>query len=271
MSLCDEPLGKLLTDIHTAVRAELALPPVPDGTQLRTNPKGDVSQPFDLAAERCVERLLRQEAPRSVLLSEESGELALGQAPSEWCFMLDPVDGSDNYARGLGGAAVCVAVLPGGEPLAVDRVEWALVGGLAEATPLLAHRGWKAYHGHVRVRTSGVERIEDAFVSVELNHSAPPRELGAVMERARGVRCFGCASHALSLVATGVLDAHIDTRSRLTPESFFAAALVVEEAGGCVLSPRGQALRPAANLTERFSLIAAATRKLAKEIVELLE
>ncbi len=269
--LSSEPMGKLLADVHDSVRAALATRHDVDYVELGTNPKGDVSQTFDMIAERCVQRFLQREAVPGLLLSEESGELTLGEAPPEWCFVLDPVDGSDNYARGLDLSAVCLAVLPAGVPLAVANVEWALVGELERATPLIAHRGGKAYRGDALVRTSGVERIEDAFVSVELNHFAPSPELGALMERARGVRSLGCASRALSLVATGALDAHVDIRRRLTPESFFAAALAVEEAGGCLLTPSGQPLPSASNLTERFSLIAAATRKLAGEIVETLE
>ncbi len=108
------------------------------------------------------------------------------------------------------------------------------------------------------------------MISVELNHYAPSSELGCVMERARGVRSFGCASRALSLVASGALDAHIDIRQRLTPESFFAAALVVEEAGGCVVGPEGQTLPPVRGLTDRCSVIAASTPQLAGKIVQAL-
>ena len=85
------------------------------------------------------------------------------------------------------------------------------------------------------------------------------------------MRRLGCDSRALSLVANGALDAHVDIRNRLTPESFFAAGLAVEEAGGCLLTPGGQTLPFAQNLTQRFSLIAAATRQLAEAIVEALE
>ena len=271
MTLSSEPVGQLLTDLHTVVRAALTIPRQASNAPLQRNPKGHVSQSFDLIAERCTQRYLQHEAPHGLLLSEESGALALGPAPPELRFVLDPVDGSDNYARGLGLSAVCLAVLPVAAPLAVANVEWSLVGELESATPLLAHRGRGAYRGQTPLRTSGVERIEEAVVSVELNHFAPPPALGALMARARGVRCFGCASRALSLVAAGALDAHIDIRRRVTPESFFAAALVVEEAGGCLLDPRGQPLASARDLTERFSLIAAATRKLAAEIVEALQ
>ncbi len=270
MALCSQGVGKLLTDLHGAVRAALATHQLADIPSLRRNPKGDISQSFDLAAERCAQEFLQREAPRSLLLSEESGALVLGQAPPKLRFVLDPVDGSDNYARGLGLSAVCVAVLPVGEPLTVSGVEWGLVGELESETPLLACRGRGAYRGHKAVRTSGVEHIEEAFVSVELNHFAPPPALGALMARARGVRCFGSASRAMSLVATGALDAHIDIRKRVTPESFFAAALVVDEAGGCVVNPRGQPLSPAKELTDRFSVVAASTRTLADEIVAAL-
>lgn len=270
MALTSEPMGKLLGDVHNLVRAALATHQDVDGMELDANPKGDQTQQFDLAAERCVEKYLRHHAPPSVLLSEESGELKLSEAPPEWCFILDPVDGSDNYARGLNLSGVCLAVLPAGAPLAVGNIEWALVGELERATPLLARRGGNAFRGDARVLTSAVERIEDAFVSVELNHFAPPPALGALLARARGVRSLGCASRALALVATGALDAHVDIRNRLTAESFFAAALAVEEAGGCVVNSNGQPLPSARDLTQRFSLVAAATRRLADDIIEAL-
>ncbi len=267
-----EPMGRLLVDLHAAVRKALAASPLDSASDQppKTNPKGDLTQPFDFTAERRVVSFLRQEAPESLLLSEESGVLAIGHGPPKQRFILDPVDGSDNYARGLGPSAVCVAVLPVEGPLAAGSVEWALVGELDNAMPLLAHRGRGVYRGDTRVRTSGVTRLEEAMISVELNHYAPTAELGSLMAQTRGVRCLGCASRALSLVATGALDAHIDIRRRVTPESFFAAALVVEEAGGCVVDPEGQTLPPARDLTDRFSLVAASTPELAAEIVEAL-
>ena len=271
LTLSSEPVGAMLTELHTAVRAALAAPQPANTAPLRRNPKGDVSQSFDLTAELCAQQFLRQREPQSLLLSEESGPLLLGQAPPKLRFVLDPVDGSDNYSRDLGLSAVCLAVLPMGELLTASEVEWGLVGELETATPLLARRGGGAYRGQTPVRTSGIETIEEAFVSVELNHFAPPPALCALMARARGVRCFGSASRSLSFVATGALDAHIDIRNRVTAESFFAAALVVEEAGGCVVNQRGQPLSPVKELTDRFSVIAAATKKLADEIVIALQ
>ncbi len=81
MTLSSEPVGAMLTELHTAVRAALA-PPQPTNTApLRRNPKGDVQQSFDLTAELCAQGFLRRHEPHGLLLSEESGPLLLGQAP----------------------------------------------------------------------------------------------------------------------------------------------------------------------------------------------
>jgi len=264
-------MGRLLPRIHAAVLEALTTKQASAELVGRINPKGDAARAFDLVAEECVQTLLERQLPEALLLSEESAELALGALPAKIRVILDPVDGSDNYRRNLNMSAVCVAVLPVDGPLAVQKVEWALVGDLDHTVPQLACRGRGAYLGETRLRTSGVERIEDAFISFELNKFAPPPQVSLIMQRAQSVRCFGCASRALSWVASGAMDAHVDIRRRLTPESFYAAALLVEEAGGCVLDPHGQQLLPAENLTDRFSLIVAATRALADDIVEALQ
>ncbi len=134
----------------------------------------------------------------------------------------------------------------------------------------MAARERGAYRGSGALKVSRVSRLEDALISFELNHFAPPPAMGQIMSRARGVRSYGCASRAISLVAEGAIDAHVDVRGRLTPESFFAAALILEEAGGCLIGPDGEELEVAEGLTHRTSLIAAANRELAGEIVEAL-
>ena len=94
--------------------------------------------------------------------------------------------------------------------------------------------------------------------------------MGRLLQSARAVRTYGCASQAITLVATGALDVHVDLRSRLTAESFLAAALILEEAGGCVMNSKGQPIRQIDSLRTRTSLVAAATPELAQEVVRAL-
>ena len=56
---------------------------------------------------------------------------------------------------------------------------------------------------------------------------------------------------------------------RLTPESFLAATLILEEAGGCVLDLAGKPLGEVESLLSRTSLVAAATRALAHEVLDV--
>jgi fructose-1,6-bisphosphatase/inositol monophosphatase family enzyme len=108
------------------------------------------------------------------------------------------------------------------------------------------------------------------MISVELNHQSPSPGLARLMAAARGVRCYGCASRAISLVAEGATDAHVDARGRLTAESYLAATRLVIEAGGWVAGLDGATLTAPENLTGRVGLIAASSRQLCDEIVDVL-
>jgi len=180
------------------------------------------------------------------------------------------VDGSDNWARGLAHSSLSVAVLPAQGPIALDRVVGALVGNLTEGAPVVAIRGEGAYCGTDLLRASATRKVEDAFISCELNHFSPTPPVGDLFARARAVRSYGCASQAILLVARGRIDAHIDVRSRLTPESFLAAAAILQEAGGCVLDAEGKPLDDFSSIDQKVTVIAAATRELAREIVDTL-
>ncbi|MCZ6743449.1 MAG: hypothetical protein O7D31_02025 [Alphaproteobacteria bacterium] len=234
------------------------------------NAKGDDVKVFDLAAEDAALAVLRELGPPILVDSEESEPLEVGPGRPQHRLVLDPVDGSDNWARGLPLSALSCAVLPIDAPLHPDSVEAAMVGPLEEETPLIALKGSGAWRGSTRFAVSGVRSITDALISVELNHFSPSPGLARLTSRARGVRCYGCASRALSLVAVGATDAHVDVRGRLTAESYLAAARLVIEAGGCVVGIDGPPLPAATVLTDGVCLIAAGSRELCDEIVDCL-
>ena len=236
----------------------------------RTNAKGDDVRLFDLAANAAAVDVLKDSPVPLVIDSEESEPLEVGPGRPRHRLVLDPVDGSDNWARGLPLSALSCAVLPIDAPLHPDWVEAAMVGPLEEETPLIALKGSGAWRGSTRFAVSGVRSITDALISVELNHFSPSPGLARLTSRARGVRCYGCASRALSLVAVGATDAHVDVRGRLTAESYLAAARLVIEAGGCVVGIDGPPLPAATVLTDGVCLIAAGSRELCDEIVDCL-
>ena len=263
-----QPWTDLLVALHSEVRR--VVQGCDRGAAGRTNAKGDDVRLFDLAANAAAVDVLRDSPVPLVIDSEESEPLEVGPGRPRHRLVLDPVDGSDNWARRLPLSALSCAVLPIDAPLHPDWVEAAMVGPLEEETPLIALKGSGAWRGSTRLAVSGVRSITDALISVELNHFSPSPGLARLMRRARGVRCYGCASRALSLVAVGATDAHVDVRGRLTAESYLAAARLVIEAGGCVVGIDGPPLPAATMLTDGVCLIAAASRDLSDAIVECL-
>ncbi len=270
-TLIQTDLVAVLKRLHGGVREALAgLSTHRSQESHGTNSKGDRQQAFDLAADAVVRRILGEELDSGIILSEESTEHRFGIAAPIYRFIVDPVDGSDNWSRRLPLSSVSIAVLPADAPIALDHVVAALLGDLREEDPLVCIRGRGVCRGSDQIRTAGTRSIKDAFVSCELNHFAPTSQLGVLFAGARAVRSYGCASRAIALVANGSLDAHIDVRGRLTPESFLAAATILQEAGGCVLDARGDPLPAFTDLCQRTTIVAAATEELAQEIIETL-
>ena len=264
----DSPWTARLLMLHRQVRSAVA-----EADRAGTgskNAKGDDVKRFDLVANDAALAVLRDLRLPVVVDSEESGRQEIGSGTPRHRLILDPVDGSDNWARGLPLFALSCAVLPLEAPLHPDWVEAALVGPLEQDTPLIALKGSGAWRGNDRLETSKLHNVTEAMISVELNHHSPSPGLARLMAAARGVRCYGCASRALALVAAGATDAHVDMRGRLTAESYLAAARLVIEAGGWVAGIDGATLTTPESLTDRVSLVAASSRKLCDQIVDLL-
>jgi myo-inositol-1(or 4)-monophosphatase len=257
-----------LTALHDAVRSAVL-----DSRRASTgavNAKGDEVKVFDLAANDAAVTFLKGLFVPLIIDSEEAEQLKIGSGTPRHRLILDPVDGSDNWASGLPLSALSCAVLPIGAPLHVNSVETAIVGPLDEETPFLARKHGGAWQGDRRLETSHVQSVEMAVVSCELSHWLPSPAVARLMASARGIRSYGCASRALTLVAAGAIDAHVDLRNRLTAESYLAAGRLVIEAGGFVVGLRGGTMPAAGGLTDRIGLVAAASRPLCLEIVERL-
>lgn len=234
------------------------------------NPKGDLQRRFDVETDKLVRLRLKEIFRSGIILSEELGDERFGAAEPELLFVIDPVDGSENFARNLPPSALCMAVLKPDAPLDPAHVDVSLVGDLSAREPFVGIRHIGAWQGDKRLQVSNTKLLEEAVLSFELNHWHAPGALSSIFARCSAVRCYGCASLAIAFVACGRTDAHIDLRDRLTVESYLAASHLVLEAGGHVAGPDGEPLPPAPTLNTRTSIIAAATRELAQLIVELM-
>jgi histidinol-phosphatase len=180
----------------------------------------------DRHAERALRERVSNERPQHGFVGEEFG--TSGPEEAEWRWVIDPIDGTSNFARGIPVWASLIALVHRDEP----------VVGVVSA-PALGHRWWAArgsgaFADGRRIAVSDVDRLDDAQVSVTF--SSGWDELGLtgrlvdLQQRAYRARGFGDFWQHM-LVAEGAVDLAIDAVG-LAPYDVAAVMVVVEEAGG---------------------------------------
>jgi histidinol-phosphatase len=208
-------------------------------TDLQVETKPDLTPVTD--ADRAVERALREriaaERPGETVLGEEEGDDGGGDV--RW--IVDPIDGTRNFSRGLPVWATLIALERDG----------AVVCGVVSA-PALGHRWWAArgegaWRDGERIHVSRVAALEDAAVSC--SEGADLTRFEPLVWHARGLGDFW--QHML--VAEGALDAAVD--SRLAIWDYAAVVPIVEEAGGRSGAPDGADARPKEQLVSTNGVI----------------
>jgi histidinol-phosphatase len=181
----------------------------------------------DRAAEEALRAALAQRRPEDGVLGEEGGETA-GRSGRRW--ILDPVDGTKNYSRGIPVWATLIALEADGD----------VVAGVVSAPAL--HRRWWASRGGgafadgQRLRVSAVERVEDAVVSFTRSGLAAGTGTAELVRRAWHARTFSDFwSHVL--VAEGSVDVALEPVMNVWDVA--PIRVIVEEAGGRVTDDRG--------------------------------
>ena len=181
------------------------------------------------------------------VLSEESG--LSGDGPL--VCVLDPIDGSTNFDRGIPYYATSLSVLDD------EGTRCGLVVNLATDTWYEAVRGGGATKDGVAIAPSGVTDLGSAIVAF----SGLPRAHGGWAQ----YRSLGAASLELCEVADGSLDGYtVAAGSRLSPWDYLGGLQLVEEAGGLVDDLDGAPLVVADRARRRP--VAAATRPLLEQL-----
>jgi len=205
------------------------------GLTIKMKGRNDWATSADFASEKLVVGRIRKEYPGSIVLSEESylGSDLLADS----LFVIDPIDGTHNFIRGIPMYGVSIAHYSGGKPTA---------GGLYLTTLgqlFYAEKGKHSTMNGKRISVSSTGRLEDFFLLSDsrLHLVDDMGFLGAMVaiERmSQHTRFVGCAIYELSSVACGVADANLEFRSK--PYDFAAGAFIVEQAGGKVTDFEGK-------------------------------
>ena len=193
----------------------------------------------DVAVQRHVFDRIRAAHPDHALVGEEEGVSAkLGRRLPRFAWVIDPIDGTRNYAAGYPCFATSIAVLEDGLP--VVGVVHEHVSGYRFS----AARGCGATLNGQVVRVDDAKAFPKAMVGI-------PTSMDAMTQRVVGgwfrrddliLRNTGSAAFHLALVACGALNAAYSYQCKVW--DIAAGAVLVEEAGGTITGLRGERLFP---------------------------
>ena len=189
----------------------------------------DLVTAADLAAERAFRDLVGRRFPAHQVLGEEGGA---SDRPGEFRWIIDPLDGTTNFAHGVALFTVSIALEIAG------RVDVAVVFDPMAEELYTAERGEGARLNGQRTRVSESAVLIDSLLCTGFPYSVRDdlarhvSVFSAFLGSSRAVRRLGSAALDLCYVAAGRLDGFWE--DRLHPWDIAAGALIVEEAGGLV-------------------------------------
>jgi myo-inositol-1(or 4)-monophosphatase len=229
---CRDPLTVALTAAQEGAAALLEHARLP----LEIAEKGrraDIVTAADRASERAILAVVRGAFPQASVLAEESGRYD-GTSDERW--IVDPLDGTTNYAHGYPLYCISIGFERAGE----------LIAGVIYAPALrecyAAQHGAGARCNDAPISVSAIDRLGDAMVCTGFHPADFERNgayFAAVSARAQAVRRDGSAALDLAFTARGRFDAFWEFD--LHAWDVAAGTLLVEEAGGRITQADGSA------------------------------
>jgi myo-inositol-1(or 4)-monophosphatase len=205
------------------------------GRNLRISNKSelDLVTESDLASERLIIDRIKTYYPRHAILAEESGTNppATDGEQSDWRWIIDPLDGTTNYAHGYPCFCVSIGLEHKG------RIEVGVVYDPMRDECFAAERGEGAALNGKRIQVSPAPNLASALLCTGFPYdvrerSEFARHFANFIMNAQGVRRDGAAALDLAYVAAGRFDGFWE--EGLKPWDVAAGVLLIEEAGGRV-------------------------------------
>lgn len=187
----------------------------------------------DKLAEQEIIREIRKAYPEHAIWGEESGR----SGNSRYVWVIDPIDGTSNFMRGLPHCAVSIALMEDGV------IQHGVVYDPVRDEIFHATKGSGAYLNERRIRVGARAGMGGALIATGFPFKqrarlpVQMRMVKALLEDGEDLRRTGSAALDLAYVACGRLDGYFEYQ--LQPWDMAAGALLVREAGGVVLDFEG--------------------------------
>ena len=217
-----------------ALRAgEILMDRFHEAKQVSFKGRGNIVTDVDLAVEKEMFAILGQEYPGAVLVGEET---ANARADSGYAWIVDPLDGTRNYASGIPFFSTVVGLALDGEVLVGVNYD------PARNDMFEAERGKGAFLNGDRISVSERTAMEDSILGMDLSYNDEGAANGlevvsSIWPGMQTARIMGSAAMGISYAAAGLTDLYF--HHQLEPWDQVAGLLLVEEAGGIITDRTG--------------------------------
>lgn len=196
--------------------------------EFKTNVSNMVTQ-IDKASEKHIIDFIKKKYPSHSILAEESGS---HQSGSEYRWVVDPLDGTTNFAHGLPIFAVSIGVQKNEEIIA------GVIYDVMQDMVYSAEKGSGALSADKKIRVNNNDKLSHSLLVTGFPYNIADNPEGAldkftaITKASRGMRRLGSAAIDLCYVANGIFDGFWEIN--LQPWDMCAGILLVNEAGGRV-------------------------------------
>ncbi|MDG2012340.1 MAG: inositol monophosphatase family protein [Pirellulaceae bacterium] len=189
----------------------------------------------DRESEATIVEVIRQSFPEHEILGEEDES---GDITAENLWIVDPLDGTNNFCHGLNHFAISIGYYRNGQP------ELGVVHQPISNEWFIAGRGKGAFHNGAPCQTASFSRLNQSLIGTGFYYdrgaqmSATLEAMEALFQKdIHGIRRMGTASLDLCMVGCGIFGGYFEFE--LAPWDYAAGRLFVEEAGGVVTNCEG--------------------------------
>jgi len=184
---------------------------------------------IDEASENCIIDFIKRKVPTHGILTEESGKVKTG---GDYLWVIDPLDGTSNFAHGLPIFSVSIGVQYKGV------TTWGVVYDVMRDVVYSAELNNGSYENDLKLKVSEHDNINRSFLvtgfpyDLKDNPENTIKKFNTMLLNSRAVRRLGSAAIDFCYTAAGVFDGFWEVH--LHPWDLAAGKLIVEEAGGIV-------------------------------------
>ncbi len=206
--------------------------------EFKTNASNLVTE-IDKKSEKTIKNFIKKEFPGHAIIAEESGEDLTG---SEYTWIIDPLDGTTNFAHGLPLFSVSIGVVKNNEIIC------GVIYDVMQDNMYTSEKGGGTYCNGKELKVSINDKLEESLLvtgfpyDIANNPHKTLEKFNAFVINSRAVRRLGSAAIDFCYVASGVFDGFWEVH--LHPWDLCAGMLLVEEAGGVVTNFQNEKINP---------------------------